>query len=156
MARALELKRIRERLLRRYAQLRKSLAAGLFDLGDQSRQTMTDNVDIATETLSDDMASKLVERDSRELEEIRESLDRMKEGRYDRCEMCGHKIPMTRLNALPFTSTCVDCQREQERLGGSVSGEDVPEAWQGVFDHESRMKDEWSDFTLDLSAESPT
>jgi DnaK suppressor protein len=33
--------------------------------------------------------------------------------------MCHKKIPVARLNALPFSTTCVACQREVEMYGGA-------------------------------------
>jgi DnaK suppressor protein len=43
----------------------------------------------------------------------------MKAGKYGSCEYCGGKIPMARLNALPYATMCIECQREAERSGGS-------------------------------------
>jgi DnaK suppressor protein len=45
----------------------------------------------------------------------------MKAGKYGQCEVCGGRIPMARLNALPYATMCIDCQRELERSGSSGS-----------------------------------
>jgi len=154
MARAPELRRIRKELLARYASLRKSLATGLGDLRDERHTPMADEVDVAAETWSDHLTSQFAERESRELARIEEALQRVKEGRFGRCEICGGKIPMPRLRALPFTSTCVECQREQERMGAGHGTGDAGENWQQVFDEESRRRDADNDIALDFSAES--
>jgi len=33
------------------------------------------------------------------------------------CEYCGHKIPKTRLDVLPTTTTCVKCSKERHNIG---------------------------------------
>ena len=45
---------------------------------------------------------------------VRDALVRIEEGRYGRCLKCSHVIPKVRLNALPFTPYCVNCERELE------------------------------------------
>ena len=36
----------------------------------------------------------------------------MKEGNYGQCEVCSCRIPMARLDALPYATMCIGCQRE--------------------------------------------
>ena len=45
---------------------------------------------------------------------VRDALIRIAEGGYGRCIKCSHIIPKVRLNALPFTPYCIDCERELE------------------------------------------
>ncbi len=42
----------------------------------------------------------------------------MRDGQYGICDGCGTSIPMARLNALPYATLCIKCQREAEREGG--------------------------------------
>jgi DnaK suppressor protein len=58
--------------------------------------------------------SQLAEVESRELDRIGHALERMGKGQYGVCETCGTKIPMARLNALPYANLCIKCQREWE------------------------------------------
>ncbi len=80
----------------------------------------------------------------------------MFEGHYGRCEFCGGKIAEARLNALPYTNTCIDCQRENERSGhGFRTGGDA-QRWDKLDDksHEDNDGDSdinLSDFEMDLS-----
>ncbi|MFO0013121.1 MAG: TraR/DksA family transcriptional regulator [Planctomycetota bacterium] len=46
---------------------------------------------------------------SHDMHEIRLALDRIEHGTYGVCATCGRGIAKARLNALPFTSTCVEC-----------------------------------------------
>ena len=68
-------------------------------------------------TANDEISSQLVEIESRELGQIEHALQRIVDGVYGRCEFCGGKIAEARLNALPYTNSCIDCQRENERFG---------------------------------------
>jgi len=70
-----------------------------------------------------DMASDDYERDfslSRATEEqkilfaIDEALKRIDEGTYGFCPVCGKPIQKKRLQALPYTELCIDCQKTDE------------------------------------------
>ena len=52
-----------------------------------------------------DMYDRLQERRS----EIVGALDRIQQGTYGRCVVCGQQIPYTRLEVVPETRTCVEC-----------------------------------------------
>ena len=43
----------------------------------------------------------------------------MRTGTYGECEICGNKIPLARLNALPYATSCIECQRAAEISGGA-------------------------------------
>jgi YteA family regulatory protein len=45
---------------------------------------------------------------------IGEALGRMDTGQYGNCEDCGREIPLERLEALPYTTLCIECQQEEE------------------------------------------
>ena len=47
------------------------------------------------------------------------------------------KIPISRLNALPFSTTCIHCQREMETGGGFRAG--AKDDWERASDMEARM-----------------
>ena len=40
---------------------------------------------------------------------------RIENGTYGKCTNCGKQIPEERLEALPWATLCIDCQRDQER-----------------------------------------
>jgi DnaK suppressor protein len=46
-------------------------------------------------------------------------LVRIKNGTYGECEICGNRIPLARLNALPYATSCIECQRAAETGGGA-------------------------------------
>ena len=59
----------------------------------------------------------------------------MRDGKYGSCEVCNGKIPLARLNALPYATMCIDCQRDLERsgpAGGSRHDERLEQAEESV------------------------
>jgi DnaK suppressor protein len=115
-----------------------------------------DNVDAAVDSANDEISSQLVEIESRELGQIEHALQRIAAGVYGRCEFCGGKISEARLNALPYTNSCIDCQRENERQGQHRGLEGEPQRWAKVFekpldDSEGDSRINLSDFEMDFS-----
>ena len=109
-------------LLRRRDALRKALAGDLSLLKELRAQTSGDLIDAALDSVQDEISSQLAEVESRELARIENALERMRQGDYGLCETCGITIPMARLNALPYATLCIKCQREAEREGGGGHG----------------------------------
>lgn len=71
----------------------------------------------AIRSITTDMVIATIERQRVELAEIEAALKRMKAGEYGICEECGVEIPQVRLNALPWTRSCVDCAEGVARNG---------------------------------------
>jgi DnaK suppressor protein len=106
-------------LIKRRDALRKALAGDLSLLKELRAQASGDVVDAALDSVQDEISSQLAEVESRELARIEVALERMREGQYGVCEGCGTNIPLARLNALPYATLCIKCQREAEREGGA-------------------------------------
>jgi len=157
MARKDALLRLHARLVARRDALRKALAGDHGSLREvASLQDVGDNVDAAVDSANDEISSQLAEIESRELEQIEHALKRIVAGHYGRCEFCGGKIAEARLNALPYTNSCIDCQRENERLGVSMGNGYDPQRWAKAYDKPSHDSDSeadvrLSDFEMDLS-----
>ena len=49
------------------------------------------------------------------VDEIDAALVRMKKGTYGVCSYAGRKIPLERLEAIPWADVCVDCKARAER-----------------------------------------
>jgi DnaK suppressor protein len=122
MARKDALLRLHGRLVKRRDSLRKALAGDMDSLREYtSTFDVGDSADAAVDTANDEISTQLAELESRELGQIEVALKRIESGEYGRCEFCGEKIAEARLNALPYTSTCIECQRESERYGSPLS-----------------------------------
>ena len=114
MARKDALLRLHKTLTARRDELRSRVG----ELTDLRGSSLTgDAADQAFESGSDEINSQLAELESRELAQIEKAIDKLRQGTYGLCEGCQKKIPIARLNALPFSITCVDCQREMETHG---------------------------------------
>ena len=104
--------RLHGRLVKRRDALRQALSGDLDSLREyHATFDVGDTADAAIDTANDEINSQLAELEGRELEQIEHALDRIEAGIYGRCELCGGKIPEARINALPYTSTCIECQR---------------------------------------------
>ncbi|MFO0013375.1 MAG: TraR/DksA family transcriptional regulator [Planctomycetota bacterium] len=116
MSRKEALTKLRDVLILRREALRKALDGDMSLLQTLS-QDGGDVMDAAMDTAQDEISSQLVEVESRELNQIDEALSRFREGVYGNCEICDKPIPLARLQAVPYATTCIDCARKQERLG---------------------------------------
>ncbi len=121
MARKDALANMRAILVKRRDALRHALAGDLTLLKELRSESPGDVGDAAYDTAQDEISSQLAEVESRELASIENALERMKEGTYGQCEVCGCRIPMARLHALPYATMCISCQRELERSGEATS-----------------------------------
>ena len=149
MARKDALLRLHERLVAKRDDLRRKLAEDL-DLDLTTSHRGGDIGDAANDGASDELNSQLASLESRELYQVERALAQIRKGRYGICEVCEEPIPITRLKALPFTSCCVDCQREQEAMGGNRLDSDAD--WEAAYEMEGRMQDkELSISDLDIS-----
>jgi DnaK suppressor protein len=121
MSRNGALLRLMSRLIARRDTLRKTLDADLDSFRKVSEPSgVGDHVDAVIDSADHEISSQLVEMESRELGQIEHALERIATGAYGRCEFCGGRISATRLNALPYASSCINCQRANEsqaRLG---------------------------------------
>ena len=122
---------LRQILVRRRDALRQALAGDLSSLRELRQQTSGDLLDAAMDTAQDEISSQLAEVESRELAHIDVALERMRDGNYGLCEGCNEGIPMARLQALPYATMCIQCQREAEKSGSAIGG---GPNWQRILD----------------------
>ena len=73
--------------------------------------------DLGTETFEQDRDLGLAERESQELSQIDEALDRIEDGSYGVCESCEKPINRDRREALPFARRGLPCQTKAEEEG---------------------------------------
>jgi DnaK suppressor protein len=74
-----------------------------------------DTYDLASEERDREINFILSDRERVKIKQIDDALDRLDQGTYGVCESCGLEIAEERLQALPFTRLCRDCQQEQEK-----------------------------------------
>ena len=78
---------------------------------------MYDNhlADTATVTYDRELDYTLEENSEHVLADIEAALQRIEDGTYGTCTNCGKQIAPERLEARPWATLCIDCQRERER-----------------------------------------
>ena len=156
MARRDALLRLHKSLVARRSELRKRLGGELEDLGTFTATNATGDIaDAAFDSGTEEISSQLAELEARELNQIERSLHRLKDGKYGLCEGCQMKIPVARLNVLPFSTTCIKCQREMETSPDWMDG-DFGGSWDKVTDLDSAREDRHqinlSELEIDLAA----
>lgn len=84
---------------------------------DETQEIQSDNHpgDVATITHDREIDYTLEENAERLLGAIDAALQRIEEGAYGTCGTCGNPIGAERLDALPYTTQCIDCKRREER-----------------------------------------
>ncbi len=153
MARRDALLRLHKSLVARRSALRSALAGELNDLRKVRTAQTGDSADVAFDAGSEEIASQLAEIEARELSQIDRALLRLKQGTYGQCEVCQTRIPVARLNALPYSTTCIKCQREMETYPGWQLGRGGAD-WEKVYDAESSYEErrvDLADIEMDIS-----
>lgn len=86
-------------------------------LEDEREEIQSDNHpgDMATSTFDRELDYTLEENVERALGAIDAALQRIEDGTYGTCASCGQPIGAERLEALPWTTQCIDCKRREER-----------------------------------------
>jgi DnaK suppressor protein len=86
-------------------------------LQDEAEESNQDNhlAETATATVDREIDYSLEENEMRVLAAIDAALARIDAGTYGRCERCDQEIEEERLEALPWTTLCIDDKRRDER-----------------------------------------
>lgn len=103
-----------EKLLHQQADIQRAMLAAV----EQGRETSTDDTqDVADQAVASYQKELLFSQGTNghaQLTLIRAALDRISEGSYGECLNCGKTIGVKRLEALPWTPYCIDCQEKIE------------------------------------------
>ncbi len=91
---------------------------------DKTRTDMTgtgaaafpDPTDRATLETDRNFTLRIRDRERRLITKIREAMERIDDGSYGICELCGGDIAEKRLIARPVTTMCIACKSQQEAL----------------------------------------
>ncbi len=146
MARTDALQHIVKTLTARRAVLLRRLGMELDGLGAKPPTAATgDAADAAFDSQGEELAGSLAQVEAKELAQIELALKRIKQGHYGQCDGCGGKIPVARLNALPYSTLCVKCQREAEK-DSSFLEDRLAANWEAIGsaggdDREYRIRD---------------
>jgi RNA polymerase-binding protein DksA len=118
---AIDTDRFRDVLL----QERQRVQAAIDNLHEENPGSITDETgeesvydnhiaDTATVTYDRELDYTLEENSEHVLAEIDAALKRIDDGTYGQCTNCGKQIAPERLEARPWATLCIDCQRQRE------------------------------------------
>src|SRR5215470_10844848 len=111
-----KLEQFKSRLEQRKQELRKAMVRTVQDGRDA-------DVDAAAADIADRAASSYTKEflfhqsnnDRQLLQMVEGALDRIREGNFGECISCGREINSKRLEAVPWTRHCIDCQEKLEQ-----------------------------------------
>jgi len=106
-----------------FRQLLQQRLADLLGEADKTREDMTgaaspfpDPADRATLETDRNFTLRIRDRERKLITKIREAMERIENGTYGQCEICGGDISEKRLIARPVTTMCIACKSRQEAL----------------------------------------
>lgn len=135
----------REKFGVRLAAQRNELLARLGNIDESWRQAAEREIEFEETAAKESLIpylDRLDEMDKRQLEAIDRALGRLKDDVYDVCENCGEPISLRRLEAVPWTTRCIECAAEEDRGRGrpieveSPEEAELPEELRGLTDDE--------------------
>lgn len=106
-------------LIERKEQILQNLSAVANEIAQTQRDDLKDEGDIASASEEMLKGDAIILQQRKELEEIEQSILKIKKGTYGICEMCEEPIGLPRLKAKPFAKYCIVCREivEKERNG---------------------------------------
>lgn len=111
---------LREQLLERRDFLIQEHGAKILEVSQSADHSVADEFDLASEAADFDVTVHTAFRDGEELESVIAAIRKLDDGTYGSCEDCNKSINPKRLQALPFATLCIDCQRDMEKSGRLV------------------------------------
>lgn len=108
------LRRFRDHLRHQQRLLERSMSSA----AEQGRQTVTDDTqdqaDQAVLSYQKELLFSQGTTGHRQLSQVMLALERLEDGSFGQCIECGNTIGQKRLEALPWTPYCIDCQEKIE------------------------------------------
>lgn len=90
--------------------------------GTQSNQaTYAEVGDLVTASVEKERAFEYSEAGINALKEIDLALEKLEQGTYGICELCGKPISVARLKIMPSATLCLECKTREEQMGSAAS-----------------------------------
>jgi DnaK suppressor protein len=113
------LNQLREHLLETKSKLLEEMDTEQKSQREGNKDEGMDAYDLASEERDREINFILSDRERMKIKEIDDALARLADSSYGVCESCGLEIAEERLDTLPFTRVCRDCQQDRERAAKS-------------------------------------
>lgn len=110
--------RIRKQLTARHDEVLNRLEKISLDRRHVNQPLNADFEEQAIELENDQVLDALDGQIRAELKQIEKTLARIDEGMYGECEDCGKPIAAKRMEALPYTTRCIDCEETFQQMRG--------------------------------------
>ena len=85
---------------------------------DASGDSSESPAEQATDNSDQELSLGRLESRTRELREIDDALERIRDKSFGICEECAKPVPEARLEAIPYARLCAVCQRKVEESSG--------------------------------------
>jgi DnaK suppressor protein len=109
------------------ARFKKLLTEQRNDLLGNARRSLSGDIHVDPDDFPDEMDSassevnlqftgRLREREQGLITKIDAALEKIEEGSFGECKLCGEDIGVKRLKARPVAELCIECKSEQEQI----------------------------------------
>jgi len=107
-----------EKLQKKLIEKKQDISSELSEIYNESKSVETgiaqDVGDKAESSYTKEFLLSLTETERTQLLMIDDALKRIQRGVYGFCQKCGKRIDLKRLNAVPWTHYCIECQQKEE------------------------------------------
>lgn len=79
-------------------------------------ENFPDPTDRASHETDRNFLLRVKDRERKLISKVKEALERIDDGSFGVCELCGEDISDKRLEARPVTTCCIECKKEEEEL----------------------------------------
>ncbi len=109
------LEQFKKRLETRQQELRRLVSRNVQDGRAADEQAAQDIADKAANSYTKEFLFHQSNNDRQLLQLVEEALNRIREGGYGECVNCGNELNAKRLEAVPWTRYCINCQEKVEQ-----------------------------------------
>jgi len=109
------LDQFKKRLETRQHELRRLVVRNVQDGRAADEQAAQDIADKAANSYTKEFLFHQSHNDRQLLQLVEEALNRIREGSYGECVNCGNELNAKRLEAVPWTRYCINCQEKVEQ-----------------------------------------
>lgn len=82
----------------------------------EKEENFPDPTDRASLETDRNFLLRVKDRERKLISKVKEALERIDDGSFGVCELCGECISDKRLEARPVTTCCIECKKEEEEL----------------------------------------
>ncbi len=104
----------RELLQKKLSDLLNEAGKTVDEMNVLAKDNFPDPVDRASMESDRSFDLRIRDRERKLIAKVNEALERIEDGTFGICEVCGGEIGEKRLEARPVTTLCIECKQEQE------------------------------------------